>query len=79
MREDRRTSTSRASPASRVRLLYVDGRDWKVREEPIPYADRRAGMSLIFESISLIRRVRNYPADWFDLPDEELFQLSSGL
>lgn len=78
MREDRRTSNPGSIVRRRVRLLHVDGRDWQVREEPVPYADRRAGMSLIFESAIAVRRVRRYPANWFDLADDELFRLSLG-
>ena len=78
MQEDRRTSNPGSIARRRVRLLHVDGRDWQVREEPVPYADRRAGMSLIFESATAIRRVRGYPDDWFDLDDDELFRLSLG-
>ena len=33
-------------------------------------------MSLIFASDSAVRRVRHYPANWFDLPDDELLVLS---
>jgi hypothetical protein len=63
---------------ARIRVLHLDGRSWTVREAPLPFVDRRTGMSLIFESTSLIRRVRNYPPDWFDLPDAALFAISLG-
>ena len=33
-------------------------------------------MSLIFASDAAVRRVRDYPPDWFDLPDNELLALS---
>lgn len=61
-----------------TRVLHLAGRSWTVREEPLPFTDRRSGMSLIFESPHLIRRVRHYPPNWFELPDEELFALSLG-
>ena len=41
-----------------------------------PAFDRRSGMSLVFSSEGAMRRVRNYPADWMDLSDEELIALS---
>jgi hypothetical protein len=49
-----------------------------VHEEPVPFRDQRRGMSLIFESPNVIRRIRHYPPNWSDLSDEELFALSLG-
>lgn len=49
-----------------------------VRETEPPALDRRAGRSLIFESDEIVRRVREYPADWFDLAEEALYRLSLG-
>ena len=37
--------------------------------------DRRNSSSLVFES-DTVRRVRNYPENWRDLRDDELFALS---
>lgn len=53
-----------------------DGCRWKVFEQAFSDYDRRSGMSLIFSSESAVRRVRDYPADWMDLPDTELARLS---
>jgi hypothetical protein len=61
-----------------VRVLHVEGRDWKVREEHDRFTDHGAESSLIFESPSLIRSVRTYPPEWFDLTDDALYQLSRG-
>ena len=33
------------------------------------------GPSLVFENPHVVRRVRNYPKNWHDLPDEELAKL----
>jgi hypothetical protein len=33
-------------------------------------------MSLIFASESAVRRVRDYPADWMELSDDDLLALS---
>ena len=62
--ENRRTFTS------------ADGTFWEVREVKNPDYDRRGGSSLIFESLSAVRRVRNYPADWITLSEEALDALS---
>jgi hypothetical protein len=55
-----------------------DGAQWRVREAEFPLEDRRSGCSLIFETDEIIRRVRDYPTHWFDLPDAELYGLSLG-
>jgi len=57
---------------------YVDddGTCWHVSEQPFSEYDRRSGNSLIFASDLAVRRVRNYPADWFSLPELELMALS---
>lgn len=34
------------------------------------------GASLVFENDNVMRRVREFPAHWRELPDEELLQLS---
>jgi hypothetical protein len=59
-----------------ARQIYADGTQWLVYElRPLPF-DRRSYPSLVFESDSTIRRVRRFPANWRELPDEELFALS---
>ena len=50
----------------------LNDRTWIVREEPLPSYDRRSGTCLIFERSDVVRRVRNFPAHWFDLSDAEL-------
>jgi hypothetical protein len=49
---------------------------WIVREVPAPVFDRRGGTHLIFEGAEVMRRVRNFPADWLTLPDDSLYALS---
>jgi hypothetical protein len=49
---------------------------WLVYELPALPFDRRSTPSLVFESDSSVRRVRNYPADWRTLGDDDLFALS---
>lgn len=53
-------------------LTDEEGRLWRVRE--LQFADAPA--SLIFESESGFRRVREYPATWRSLSDAELFDIS---
>ena len=59
-----------------ARQLWVDGILWLAYELPAPAFDRRATASLVFESDAMMRRIRNYPADWRELEDQELFALS---
>ena len=58
-----------------ARTLMWDGVLWLVYEF-IQSLDRRQSPSLIFESDSTVRRVRNYPADWRALSDDQLIALS---
>ena len=59
-----------------VRRLRVDGEQWVVCERDAPQYDRRRTPHLIFQSPEVVRRVRDYPAKWYELPDDELFHLS---
>lgn len=55
-------------------VVDAAGTFWQVCE--VEYAlDRRTGRSLVFESDGSVRRVRQYPATWHDLPDDELARL----
>ena len=66
-----------AHGAAPVRVFVdADGTRWQVSERPFADYDRRRGLSLIFASDSVVRRVREYPANWFLLSDEELSALS---
>lgn len=53
-----------------ARILYVEGEQWIVYEVVSAY-DRR-GASLVFESENVVRRVRDYPANWRELPNPDL-------
>lgn len=65
------------SDATRARTLVdAEGAQWRIFEQAFSDYDRRNGLSLIFASDSAVRRVRDYPADWLDLPDDELLLLS---
>jgi len=61
---------------TRVRELFADGLRWQVREMPAPAFDRRGGTHLMFDGEVIMRRVRIFPAHWYDLSDEELYALS---
>ena len=59
----------------RTRILQIDGRVWTVQE----LRTRVAGggqLSLVFQRDGMARRVQDYPADWYLLPDTELEALS---
>lgn len=59
-----------------ARQLIADDAIWLVYElTPLPF-DRRNTPSLIFESDQSVRRVRNFPANWRELADPELWALS---
>jgi hypothetical protein len=61
----------------RTRTFIDDlGQSWLVSERPFSEYDRRSGCSLIFSSELAVRRVRNYPSDWFRLSDADLAALS---
>ncbi len=71
---DRKTTGS--EPIHQRVYFDAEGQRWQVFEKPYETFDRRNGMSLIFSSDGAMRRVRNYPANWSDLSDEELVALS---
>jgi hypothetical protein len=58
------------------RRIFVDGVLWLVFELPAASYDRRQTPSLIFESDATVRRIRDYPANWRDLSDDDLLALS---
>lgn len=64
----------------RVRRLFAtDGREWHVRECVSPYErGLGAGISLIFESTDVARRVTTFPASWIECSDDELMALCNG-
>ena len=66
----------RTSPApAKVRRISADGLRWFVQEVPAPAFDRRGGTHLLFDGESIMRRVREFPTNWFDLSDDELYEL----
>ena len=65
----------RSDPRERV-FVDDDGTRWHVSERPFADYDRRRGVSLIFASDAAVRRVRDFPTDWFSLSIEQLIALS---
>jgi hypothetical protein len=57
-------------------LTDADGARWHVYELTFSGYDRPSGVSLIFASESVVRRVRNFPVHWRDLSDDELSSVS---
>jgi hypothetical protein len=58
----------------RSRRLVNDeeGQVWRIRE--VRFAD--TAPSLVFEAEGVFRRVRRYPANWYELTDDQLYELS---
>ena len=57
-------------------IVDDDGAHWTVYEQAFGDYDRRSSNSLIFSSEFAVRRVRNYPANWMELSQRELMELS---
>jgi hypothetical protein len=67
-------------PDARSRTFVADdGQIWHVSERAFSEYDRRRGHSLIFTSDLAVRRVRDYPANWYDLSEQALAALSWGV
>ena len=58
------------------RRIVIEAVPWLVYELPPMVFDRRNSPSLVFETDGAVRRVRNYPENWRELTDDELFELS---
>ena len=59
-----------------ARRFAIDGVPWLIYELPPLVFDRRNSATLIFESDDVMRRVRNYPPQWRELSDDDLFAIS---
>jgi hypothetical protein len=66
------------APSDEQTRTYTDesGMTWRVFEQAFSEYDRRTGFSLIFASELAVRRVRDYPSDWFTLSAAALERLS---
>lgn len=59
----------------RSREIVVGATVWRVYEH-VPQYDRRAAATLVFVSEGAMRRVRDFPPQWWDLSDDELLGVS---
>lgn len=74
---ERETATQPTQHDDRRRYFNdAEGYAWEVREVKNHDYDRRGGYCLIFESVNVVRRVRNYPPDWFELSVADLRDLN---
>ena len=71
--EDSRRFGLRPGESPRRIVIDGNGRKWLVYEAALGY-DRRFS-SLIFESDDIVRRFRDYPAEWATLSVAELVRL----
>jgi hypothetical protein len=69
-------SVAAAAVSRKIRQLHADDLRWVVYEIQAPQFDRRGGTHLVFEADGVIRRVRSFPAQWYELPDAELYALT---
>lgn len=78
MNDDAHDGTT-SQARDRVRVIR-DGeyREWTVREVQPTVYDRRHGNSLVFINADVMRRVRSYPANWYELSDQDLYAVSLG-
>ena len=58
-----------------ARSLSADDTEWLVYELAPPF-DRRSSPVLVFEAAHNMRVVRDYPKNWRQLSDEQLYALS---
>ena len=78
MNDDAHDGTT-SQARDRVRVIRDDEyREWTVREVPPTVYDRRHGNSLVFINSDVMRRVRSFPADWYELSDADLYAVSLG-
>jgi hypothetical protein len=68
--------TSNATGAENALVITIDHEQWRVYELGPASYDRRAANTLVFESDGVMRRVRQFPADWRELSPASLFALS---
>lgn len=62
--------------SEKVRYVVAEGQRWVVREVPAPQFDRRGGTHLVFWADAIMRRLRIFPENWYELSDEQLYALT---
>jgi hypothetical protein len=60
----------------RTRLVEGGGHCWSVVEANYPTSTDPVGRCLIFSCDAIVRRVRDYPADWRSRSDRALYEVS---
>lgn len=75
MTDQPKDQLNRDAAPGKVRRISADGLRWYVQEVPAPSFDRRGGTHLLFDGETVMRRVREFPVNWFDLSDEQLYEL----
>jgi hypothetical protein len=75
--QDKESRQQESSPhaGAKVRVFSADGLRWTVRELQAPPFDRRGGTHLMFDGELIMRRIRTFPADWYELTDVALYAL----
>lgn len=68
--------TNNETGAQPALVITIDHEQWRIYERPPAAYDRRGSNSLVFESDTVVRRVRSYPANWRELSAEALLALS---
>lgn len=74
--QDFRPAREESAPSADRRQFYHGDVQWTVGERPARAFEIPRTPALVFESDGAIRRVRIFPADWFDLDDAALYALS---
>jgi hypothetical protein len=72
MVERRREDDGKPRKHQAERRFAIAGEGWSVWED----LRHPVGPSLVFENSKIARRVHEYPANWRELSDEELYALS---
>jgi len=57
-------------------VVDAGGHRWTVAEAEFPTSNDPVGRCLMFISDAVIRRVRAYPADWYERTDSALYLVS---
>ena len=65
---------SQTGADAKSRLIAGGGHRWTVTEATFPKSGS-SGSFLMFNADCIVRKVRTYPADWYERSDSELYDL----
>jgi hypothetical protein len=68
--------TNSETGAAAALVVIIDHEEWRIYERAPASYDRRGSTTLVFESDGVVRRVRNFPPNWRELPLRDLVALS---